>query len=181
MNTHSSTSDGSYKNGKSKMAQGDRTLRHGEPARPLLRFLPIKRWIPQDVHSILDYTDGLTAASGAFMADDDDNVAKVASIALGASAIGVSAMTDYRLSAAKLIPIRVHETIDYVWGASAIAAPFVLGYWKTSPRTAFAHIFAGASTILASLFTDYRSYTAERRTSSAAGYVRRRRRSQAME
>ena len=178
MNTHPSTSDGSHKNGKSKMPQGDRTLSHGEPARPLLRLLPIKRWIPQDVHSMLDYADGLTAASGALMADDD-KVAMWASIALGASAIGVSAMTDYRLSAAKLIPIRAHEAIDYAWGFSAIAAPFALGYWKTSPRTAFAHIVAGASTILASLFTDYRSYTAERRTSSGGGYVTRRRRGQA--
>ena len=31
-------------------------------------------------------------------------------------------MTDYRLSVVKVIPIRAHETLDYVWGASAIAA-----------------------------------------------------------
>src|SRR6188768_1384784 len=37
----------------------DRTLSHGRPAEPLLRVLPIKRWIPQDVHSMLDYAGGL--------------------------------------------------------------------------------------------------------------------------
>jgi hypothetical protein len=32
-----------------------------------------------------------------------------------------------------VIPIEVHETIDHVWGAAAIAAPFVFGYWKKAP------------------------------------------------
>jgi len=164
MTTHASTSNGVHKtNGKSAKARVDRTLSHGEPAQPLLRVLPIKRWIPQDVHSVMDYVDGLTAATGALAADDDDQVAFWASIALGASAIGVSAMTDYRLSLAKGIPIRTHEAIDYAWGMSCIAAPFALGYWKSSPRTAMTHIMVGAGTLLASLFTDYRSYRDSRK------------------
>lgn len=173
MNPHVSSSNGTRsKNGKSAMAQGDRTLSHGEPAKPLLGFLPIARLIPQDVHSVMDYVDGMTAASGALMADEDDEVALIASIALGASAVGVSLMTDYRLSLAKVIPIRAHEAIDYAWGMSCIAAPFALGYWKSSPRTAMTHVMVGAGTILASLFTDYRSYREEKAD-------RRRRRAQA--
>jgi hypothetical protein len=147
-------------NGHNIGSQQDRTLSHGEPAQPLLRVLPLKRWIPQDVHSVMDYVDGLTAASGAFTADSDE--AYWASIALGAGAISVSLMTDYRLSVAKVIPIRTHEAIDYLWGASCIAAPFVLGYWKKSPVTAMTHVMVGAGTILASLFTDYRSYKQQR-------------------
>ena len=173
MNPHVSSSNGTRTtNGKSARAQGDRTLSHGEPAQPLLGFLPIARLIPQDVHSVMDYVDGMTAASGALMADEDDEVALIASIALGASAVGVSLMTDYRLSLAKVIPIRAHEAIDYAWGMSCIAAPFALGYWKSSPRTAMTHVMVGAGTILASLFTDYRSYRQERAE-------RRRRRAQA--
>jgi hypothetical protein len=92
-------------------------------------------------------------------------------------------MTDYRLSLAKVIPIRVHEAIDYAWGMSCIAAPFALGYWKSSPRTALTHVMVGAGTILASMFTDYRSYKeerAKRRRASSSGNagVRVRRRSQ---
>src|ERR1041385_154954 len=176
MNTHVPSGNGVNKtNGASTKAQADRTLSHGEPADPLLRFLPIKRWIPQDVHSIMDYADGLTAASGAFLADDDDPAAQIASLALGASAIGVAAMTDYRLSLAKVIPIRTHEAIDYAWGLSCIAAPFALGYWKSSPRTAMTHLMVGAGSILAALFTDYRSYKEERRQirrAAMAGSVR---------
>ena len=149
-------------NGRSAIARGDRTLSHGEPAEPLLRFLPIKRWIPMDVHSVMDYTSGLQAASGYFTAGRRDDTARIASIALGASVIGASALTDYRLSVAKVIPIRAHETLDYLWGAAACALPFLLGYYKTSPRTAMMHVIAGAGTILSSLFTDYRSYKHQR-------------------
>ena len=87
----------------------------------------------------------------------DDPAARIASVALAASTIGISALTDYRLSIAKVIPIEQHEMADYLWGAAAIAAPFVFGYWKRAPRTALAHVMAGAGTILASMFTDYRA------------------------
>jgi hypothetical protein len=155
-------------NGKHRIQFEDRTLSHGTPPPKLLGVLPLARWIPQDIHSMLDYGGGLIAAGGALSADEDDPVAKLASVVLGSSVIGVSAVTDYRLSAVKLLPIRVHEVLDYVWGASAIAAPFVLGYWKKSPRTALMHVVAGASTILGSLVTDYRAYKLRRRSKTAA-------------
>lgn len=140
----------------------ERTLSVGEPAKPLLKVLPIKRWIPQDVHSVMDYMGGLAVSTGYLMPETDrDDAASWASIALGASVIGVSLLTDYRLSVAKVIPIRVHETADFAWGAACIALPFALGYWKSSPRVAWTHIVVGAGTILASLFTDYRSYKQE--------------------
>lgn len=138
----------------------ERTLSHGAPSRPLLGVLPLARLIPQDVHSIMDYADGLTAGSGALMTDDP--AARLTSIVLAVTTIGLSAITDYRLSVAKVISIEQHEISDYMWGAAAIAAPFVFGYWKRAPRTAMTHILAGAGTILASLFTDYRSATRSR-------------------
>jgi hypothetical protein len=155
--------------GRFTAAQTDRTLSHGEPAAPLLKVLPIKRWIPQDVHSVMDYVDGLTTLSGYFLPEHKrDDAARWASLALGATVIGTSLLTDYRLSAVKLIPIRAHETADYLWGASAIALPFLLGYWKSSPRVAFTHIAVGAGALLASLFTDYRSYKETRKQARKA-------------
>jgi hypothetical protein len=133
-----------------------RTLSKGAQAPKLFGVLPIARLIPQDIHSVMDYVDGLSVASGALL--DDNTAAFTASVALGASAIATSLMTDYRLSAMKLIPIRTHEVIDHVWGLSCIAAPFVLGYWKKAPRVAMTHVMTGAMNILLSLFTDYRAY-----------------------
>lgn len=133
-----------------------RALSNGAPSKPLAKgLLPLARVIPQDVHSVMDYADGVNCSAGAFLSDDPR--ARIASIFLGASVLGVSALTDYRLSVAKVIPVEGHEVLDYAWGAMAIAAPFVLGYWKKSPRVAMMHIMSGAGQILASLFTDYRS------------------------
>lgn len=134
----------------------DRTLSVGSPSKPLLGVLPVSRLVPQDIHSILDYGNAATVGSGAFLTSCPQ--ARIASIALAAADLGVSAMTDYRLSVAKVIPIEAHETIDYLWGAACIAAPFVLGYWKRAPGVALTHVIAGATNILLSLFTDYRAY-----------------------
>lgn len=135
----------------------DKSAAAGILSRPLFGRLPLRRWIPQDVHSLLDYQGGTATALAGILSDDP--VAKAAGIALGSSVIGVSLLTDYRLSLTKLIPIEAHEIADYVYGAAAILAPFVLGYAKRSPVAAALHVVVGLSTILASLVTDYRSQT----------------------
>jgi len=160
MNTHTGTNGTrkGHKNGHSRVAA--QPLSKGEPAPKLLGVLPIARLIPQDIHSVMDYVDSVSVASGVLF--DDNPAAFAVSVALGASGVATALMTDYRLSAMKLIPIRTHEVIDHVWGLSCIAAPFVFGYWKKAPRVAMTHVMTGAMNILASLFTDYRSYTARR-------------------
>ena len=138
-------------------AAQDRTLSHGVPARSLLGGLPLARLIPQDVHSVMDYVHAVATSAGVVL-HDDDPAAVAASIILGGSVLGVSLLTDYRLSVAKVIPIEAHEAVDYAWGALAIAAPFVLGYWKTSPTVGLLHVIAGTGSILGALVTDYRSW-----------------------
>ncbi|WP_437946926.1 hypothetical protein WME98_39735 [Sorangium sp. So ce296] len=125
------------------------------PSRPLLGVLPLARVVPQDVHSVIDYSNGVIVALAGLSARKPS--ARIAGVILGASVVSVSLLTDYRLSLAKLIPIEVHEAIDHAWGASAIAAPFVLGYAKRSPLAALIHAATGAATILGSLLTDYRA------------------------
>ena len=131
-------------------------LRHdGVPAERVLGVLPVGRVIPQDIHSILDYSNGILVAWSGLTSRKRN--ARIAGAALGASIVSVSLLTDYRLSVAKLIPIEVHEALDYVWSAAVIAAPFVFGYQRRAPFTTLAHVLTGAATILGSLFTDYRA------------------------
>jgi len=134
----------------------DRPMSVGAPSKPLLG-LPLARWIPQDCHSFMDYANGLAAAGTALATDD--SAAKLGGITLASIVIGVSLVSDYRISVVKLLPIEVHEVADYVWGATAIAAPFILGYWRSSPKVAIAHIAAGIGSILGALVTDYRAYS----------------------
>lgn len=138
-------------------ASPDRRLSVGVPSRPLLGRLPLSRIVPQDVHSIMDYYLDAGAALAVAWSSQCGR-AKAAGSVLGAGGIVASALTDYRLSLAKLVPIEAHEVIDYAFGVGAISAPFLLGYRKTAPLVAAAHIALGVGTILAALFTDYRSY-----------------------
>ena len=140
-------------------------LSQGTPSRPVLGRLPLARLIPQDVHSVLDYVNAATVLSGAVISDCPR--ARTASALIGGSGIGLSAITDYRLSLAKVIPIEAHEVVDYAFGISAIGAPFLFGYYKTAPITAAMHVMTGVGTILASLFTDYRAYRGVGRRSAA--------------
>jgi hypothetical protein len=125
------------------------------PAKPLFGVLPLRRAIPQDVHSVMDYVSAAAYALSAKLALTDRG--RAVGLALGTSVAGVSLLTDYHLSAAKVIPIELHELLDHATGASAIAAPFVLGYVKRDPVAAAIQIATGVGVVLASLFTDYRA------------------------
>jgi hypothetical protein len=70
----------------------------------------------------------------------------------------VSALTDYRISLAKIIPDEVHETFDYLLGGAIIAMPFVVGFVTTVPQVAALHFFGGVFLIVEALFTDYRAF-----------------------
>jgi hypothetical protein len=130
------------------------------PSKPLLGrggwpALPLARIVPQDVHSVLDYVHAAGFFASARLARTGR--ARAVGMALGLVMGGASAITDYRLSAAKVLPIELHETLDYAGGLTAIAAPFLLGYVKNDPIAALLHIGLGIGTVVTSLFTDYRA------------------------
>lgn len=135
----------------------DTSARAGILSRPLLERLPLRRWVPSEVHALLDYRGGAVAAVAGQLSRD--RVARRAGRLLGASAIGVALFTDARLSLAKLIPIEAHEVFDYVHGVAAVLAPFVLGYARRSPVVATVHVLVGLSALAVALVTDYRCQT----------------------
>ncbi|MCY1030565.1 hypothetical protein OV207_03780 [Corallococcus sp. BB11-1] len=135
----------------------DHSAAAGILSRPLFGRLPLRPVLSQDVHSVLDYVAG-AALVGAGVAAGG-GAAKAAGWALGGGVLGVSLLTDYRLSLTKLVPIEAHELADYAYGLGAVLAPFVFGYAKRHPGVAAVHVLVGAVTVVASLFTDYRCQT----------------------
>src|SRR6478672_5832623 len=91
---------------------------------PPLLGLPLRRVIPADVHSLMDYQGAATAVVAGALAGE---AAAVAGAILGLSRAAISLVTDYRMSAVKFLPVAVHEVADYIWGFAAIAAPFIGG------------------------------------------------------
>ena len=144
----------------------DRTLSHGRPSRSILG-LPLARLVPQDVHSILDYASALAVGVAALIARD--RRARIACGVTGVAGLAQSLASDYRLSAIKLMPIEVHEVRDWVWGTVGIVAPFALGYRRREPLVSALQIAAGATLVLASLFTDYRGWKRHRIGFAPAG------------
>jgi hypothetical protein len=151
-----SSEDPTGGNGQGLASSANSALSQGERSAPLLGALPLARVIPQDVHSVMDYVDAAAVGAGAWMTQCPK--ATAASLVLGGSGVAVSALTDYRISLKKVIPIEAHEAIDYGFGIAAIAAPFALGYHKTAPKVAALHVMTGIGVILTSLITDYRAY-----------------------
>ncbi|MBX3230832.1 MAG: hypothetical protein KIT84_01335 [Labilithrix sp.] len=125
------------------------------PAKPLFGALPLARVIPQDVHWIGDYLACGAYLTSAVLARTKRG--RAMGLLLGLSAFGVSAITDYRLSLAKLISIELHELADHTSGAQAALAPVLLGYAKKDPIASAIQIACGLGTIALSLFTDYRA------------------------
>jgi hypothetical protein len=125
-----------------------------------LMGLPVRRVIPQDVHSVLDYTGGAAGLVAAFFANTAR--ARLANTMLSTTTLGVSALTDYKLSLAKVVPIEVHEVVDYVWGLGNVMAPFALGYYRKDKAVSLIQIALGIGTVAASLVTDYRSFSRAR-------------------
>lgn len=130
-------------------------LSRGTPSIPVLGVLPLARLIPQDIHTGLDYLGASQALLSAYLAEDP--VCRAVGLAKAGMAVSVSAITDDRLSLAKVIPIEVHEVIDHVWGLGLALAPFALGYWKKSPIASAIQVGTGLLHVAASLLTDYRA------------------------
>ncbi|QRO01580.1 hypothetical protein JRI60_22430 [Archangium violaceum] len=123
-------------------------------------MLPLKRLIPQDIHSVGDYLGALGVGTLAICSDTSRG--RAAGLMLALSGVGVSLVTDYRLSVKKWLPIEVHEAIDYVWSLATIATPWLFGYAKKAPAVALGQVLAGVGYIVFSALTDYRGQVGAR-------------------
>ena len=143
-------------------AERDRPMSVGALSKPILG-LPLARWIPQDCHSFMDYGNGLVTAGAALATDD--KAAQLAGLTLASLVLGISAVTDSRISVAKLVPIEVHEVCGLRVGSAAIARRSC-SLLKSSPKVAAVHVVAGFASIVAPLLTDYRAYPKRKRAAS---------------
>jgi hypothetical protein len=132
----------------------DRSAAAGILSRPLLGGLPLRRWVPQGAHSLLELAAGLAVAGAGWLSGPGP--ARRAGVRLGLGLAGVTLLTDTRVSLSRLVPIELHELGDYGWGLAAMAAPFMGGYARRAPGAAAVHVLAGAAMLVGALVTDYR-------------------------
>ena len=82
----------------------------------------------------------------------DNSTAQIVTIIIGAIMLVSGAMTDWRLSLVRMIPLRAHFMTDLVLGVVLILSPFVFGSCSNGAATRFAIIF-GALELLTALST----------------------------
>jgi hypothetical protein len=115
------------------------------------------RFIPTQVHAVLDYLTGgvLVCAPRLFGITDEPVAARVLEVA-GGGATAYSMITDYELGLVKVLPMRTHLMLDAGSGALMAASPWLFGFARRGSRYWLPHVLFGATEILAALSTKTR-------------------------
>jgi hypothetical protein len=117
--------------------------------------------IPLKAHAAMEPLIALVivAAPWIFGFSDVDS-AKIVCIAVGVVMLLAGSMTDWRLSLARLIPLRAHMMTDLALAAVLVLSPFILGFSDEGGATRFT-IVAGALEALMALATRWDAVEAE--------------------
>jgi hypothetical protein len=109
--------------------------------------------LPLRIHAAIEPLIGLVLILSPWIFGfSDANDAQTLCIVLGVIVIIAGAMTDWRVSLVRVIPLRVHFMTDLLVAAVLILAPFVLGYSSNGAATRFT-IIAGVLEAIAALST----------------------------
>jgi hypothetical protein len=128
--------------------------------------------IPLNAHAALEPLMAVVIIAAPWIFGFSDvNSAKVVCIAVGAVMLVSGALTDWRLSLARIIPLRVHFMTDMLLGAVLILSPFVFGFSDKGGATRFT-IIVGVLEAMTALATRWDpaeaapTYTRESRTAA---------------
>jgi hypothetical protein len=117
--------------------------------------------LPLRIHAAIEPVIGIILIAAPWIFGfSDTNDAKVLCIVLGILVILSGAMTDWRVSLMRVIPLRVHFMTDLVVALVLIVAPFVLGYSDSGGATRFT-VIAGVLEAIAALGTRWNRAEAE--------------------
>lgn len=114
------------------------------------------------VHGVLDYLMGILLIASPWLFDFARGGAETTvPVVLGISALIYSAITNYELSVAKIIPMRTHLTLDLLSGIVLAASPWIFGF---NEYVYLPHLVLGILEIGASLMTESTSKYADNTT-----------------
>src|SRR5947209_15464676 len=86
-------------------------------------------FVPLDVHAAIEPIAAIILIAAPWIFGFSDvNSAKIISIAIGLIVLLSGAMTRWRLSVVRLIPLRLHFMTDLLLGLVLIVAPFIAGF-----------------------------------------------------
>jgi hypothetical protein len=129
--------------------------------------------IPLNMHAALEPLIALViiAAPWIFGFSDVDSAVAVC-IAVGAVMLIAGALTNWRLSLVRLIPLRMHLITDLLLGVVLVLSPFIFGFSEQGGATRFL-IIAGALELLTALATRWDPLEAEPTYTRSSGHSAR--------
>jgi SPW repeat-containing protein len=109
--------------------------------------------VPLMMHEAIEPVAAVLLIASSWIFDFSSNsTAQAVTIVVGAIMLVSGSLTDWRLSLARLIPLRAHFMTDLVLGLVLVVSPFVFGFSGNGGATRFAVIF-GALEMLTALAT----------------------------
>jgi hypothetical protein len=111
---------------------------------------------------MLDYPVGivLIAAPWIFGFSDVGGAAVTVPIVVGAAILLQSLITDYELSIADVIPLRMHLMVDVIAGIVLAASPWIFGFNDEGANAWVPHLVVGLGLIASGLMTQSHRETA---------------------
>ena len=111
------------------------------------------RFIPRQVHGILDYLYAiLVAATPHLFGFTDLSAPRFLAYGLGALVLSATLLTRAEWGVVRVIPYRVHLLLDGLTGVLVVASPWILGFGESAAaRNTF--VVAGLTAIAASLLS----------------------------
>jgi hypothetical protein len=115
----------------------------------------MRRPITVRMHAMLDYPLAvvLIATPWIFGFSDVGGAAVALPIIVGALALGQSLITDWELSAAKIVPLRMHLTLDALAGVVLGISPILFGFSDEGTNAWLPPVVAGIGMLNAGLMT----------------------------
>lgn len=114
------------------------------------------RFISTKVHGVLDYIVGLLLIAAPWIFNfDNGSAAQWIPVGVGAVVLIMSLMTNYEAGAMKLVPVRVHLTLDVIAGIFLAASPWL---FRFSNEVSAPHVIVGLLLIFSGLFTETRPH-----------------------
>lgn len=108
-------------------------------------------FISSKLHAILDYILALSLVLAPWLIDSSDSLAApLTLVAVGMTILIMSLLTNYELSAVRIIPLSTHIIVDFVIGLFLLMSPWILGFDNVQHMT---HMIVGLIIIAVSAFT----------------------------
>lgn len=114
-----------------------------------------RRFVPATVHAALDYATGptLLAAPKLLRLNGDARGSSLTPRVVGLSTTALTALSDHRLAARRVVPMRTHVAVDAAAGAALAAVPWLTGAARRGARHWLPHAVIGAKEVALAVVT----------------------------